>query len=124
VLTFNKAIGIVGTRRKDGSVSYTKVEKLFLELAEQGDVIISGGCKKGGDRFAEVIARKFAYPVVVFYANWKKYSKGGGMVRNTDIAKNSDILIACVAADRKGGTEDTIKKFLDCNSEKNLYIVE
>jgi len=31
-------------------------------------------------------------------------------VRNTLIAKDCTVLIACVAEDRTGGTEDTIKK--------------
>ena len=31
--------------------------------------------------------------------------------RNTLIARDSDVLIAVVAPDRKGGTEDTIKKW-------------
>jgi hypothetical protein len=35
---------------------------------------------------------------------------GAGFLRNTDIAKDADVLIAVVAADRTGGTEDTIRK--------------
>jgi hypothetical protein len=31
--------------------------------------------------------------------------------RNTQIAEKVSVLIACVASDRKGGTEDTIRKF-------------
>jgi hypothetical protein len=107
-----KKIGIIGTRRRDGSVSYKKVEESFFEIYEDGDRIVSGGCPKGGDRFAEVIAKKYGIPILIFYPNWDKYKKGAGLVRNTFIAQNSDVLIACVATDRKGGTEDTIKKFL------------
>lgn len=43
--------------------------------------------------------------------------------RNTLIAQDSDKLIACVAPDRKGGTEDTIKKFVKLHGKDNLIIV-
>jgi len=106
-----KKIGIIGTRRRNNPEAYKKVEEKFLELYEEGDWIISGGCASGGDRFAHVIAKKFGIPILIFYPNWDKYKKGAGLVRNLDIAKYSDPLIACVASDRKGGTEDTIKKY-------------
>ena len=51
-------------------------------------------------------------------------SRGAGFVRNGDIAKDSDVLIACVAPDRTGGTEDTIKKFLKLKTEKCLFLVK
>ncbi len=42
--------------------------------------------------------------------------------RNKLIARDADVLIACVAEDRKGGTEDTIKHFCKKlgKSEKQL----
>jgi len=43
-------------------------------------------------------------------SEWNKYGRGAGIARNTLIANNCDILIACVSPDRTGGTEDTIKK--------------
>ena len=107
-----KKIGIIGTRRRNNSEAYKKVETAFFEIYENGDWICSGGCPKGGDRFAEVIAKKYGVPILIFYPNWEKYKKAAGIVRNGDIAFHSDVLIACVAKDRKGGTENTIKSFL------------
>ena len=107
-----KKIGIIGTRRRNGSEPYKKVETNFFEIYEDGDWIVSGGCPKGGDRFAEVIAKKYGIPILIFYPNWEKYKRGAGLVRNSDIANNSDTLIGCVSKGRTGGTEDTIKKFL------------
>ena len=43
--------------------------------------------------------------------------------RNTLIARDADELIAVVAEDRKGGTEDTIKKFLKKTTENHLHLV-
>lgn len=106
-----KTIGIVGTRRRDGPKDFVKVRNAFFERYEQGDLIVSGGCPSGGDRFAEKIARSYGIPILIFYPNWNEYGKRAGFVRNTDIAMYSDILIACVARDRKGGTEDTVGKW-------------
>ncbi len=58
-----------------------------------------------------------------FPANWKKFGRAAGFIRNTDIAENSDILIACVSKDRTGGTEDTIKKFLKEKDRNNLILI-
>ena len=58
----------------------------------------------------EIIAKKYQIPIKIYYAQWNKLGKCAGYARNTDIARDSDILIAVVNKDRKGGTEDTIKK--------------
>ena len=119
----NIQIGIIGSRKRDTAKDCSKVEKAFLSVYKEGDVIVSGGCSKGGDRFAEVIADKFGLTeangkLKIFLADWKRYGKGAGFIRNTDIAKLSDVLIACVASDRIGGTEDTIKKFIKFHSDE------
>jgi len=128
-----KKIGIIGTRRRDTPKAYKAVEEEFFKHYEEGDWIVSGGCPKGGDRFAEVIAKKYGIPILIFYPNWKNYGRAGGIIRNENIAIESDILIACVAKDRTGGTEDTIKKFqknidrinerLDGYSYGGIYLV-
>ena len=116
-------IGIIGSRRRDSSWDYDLVENRFLLIYKEGDVIVSGGCKKGGDRFAEIIARKYGLTIIIHYPNWTKYGRGAGFVRNTPIAENSDKLIACAAKDRKGGTEDTIKKFSKAHPDGELFLV-
>lgn len=120
-------IGIIGSRRRDEYRDYKKIKDIFESVynKEDEDWIISGGCLKGGDKFAEKIAKKYGIPILIFYPNWNKYGKGAGFVRNTLIAEVSDILIACVAEDRKGGTEDTIKKFLKRGKKQTekLYLV-
>jgi len=111
-----KKIGIVGSRRRNTTRDLEATRKIFNEAYEDGDILVSGGCPKGGDRFCEVFAEELGLTIeneklVVHEAEWKRYGRGAGMIRNTYIADDSDILIACVAEDRTGGTEDTIKKF-------------
>jgi hypothetical protein len=118
-----KKIGIIGTRRRSKLEDFVKVKKMFINLYEEGDWIVSGGGTKGGNYFALKLHKELFIPYLEFPANWEKYGKNAGFVRNTSIAEYSDILIACVAEDRKGGTEDTIKKFLKLNNKKYLFLV-
>lgn len=106
-----KIIGVIGTRQRDTVNDRLIVEKEFFDIYSEGDWICSGGCPRGGDRFAEKIAKDNGIPILIFYPAWNKFGKRAGFIRNTDIAENCDVLIACVSKDRKGGTEDTIKKF-------------
>jgi hypothetical protein len=119
-----KKIGIVGTRRRDSNEAFKKIKEIFFDIYEEGDIIVSGGCPKGGDRFAEKIARDNGIPILIYFPNWNKYSRGAGLIRNSDIANASDCLIACVSKDRTGGTEDTIKKFLKKQPVGELIIIE
>lgn len=117
-----KAIGIIGSRRRNSRGDFLAVEKCFLSLFQEGDIIVSGGCPKGGDRFAEILAKRYRAPISVYRPDWK-LGKHAGFLRNSNIAKASHVLIACVASDRRGGTEDTIKKFNKLGKGTNLFVV-
>lgn len=112
-----KIIGIVGTRNRDSKQDLIKCIAAFKKIYKEGDKLVSGGCPKGGDRFCEIIAKKMGLTITIHYPNWDKYGKPAGFIRNTLIAEDCDILIAVVASDRKGGTEDTIKKVKKLDKE-------
>lgn len=118
-----KIIGIVGSRRRDSQADFIAVKTVFLQIYEKGDTICSGLCSRGGDRFAVVLSEQFQTPTKWFPAKWDELGKAAGFIRNTDIAQTSDVLIACVAKDRTGGTEDTIKKFLKFHPNGKLILV-
>lgn len=105
-----KKIGIIGSRRRDSDKDFEECERVFLSIYEDGDEIVSGGCPKGGDKFAEILAKKYQVAIKIYYAQWDKIGKGAGFARNTYIARDSDVLISVVSSDRTGGAEDTIKK--------------
>jgi hypothetical protein len=117
-----KTIGIVGTRDRNTINDFVLVEFAFFKIYEPGDRICSGLCPKGGDRFAVMLAEKYNTPKLWFPADWS-LGKHAGFLRNTDIAENSDWLIACVKADRLGGTEDTIRKFNKMGKGNQLIIL-
>ena len=106
-----KKIGIVGSRRRNSEKDYQKIKRVFLREVGNSDIVITGGCREGADYFAEILIEQFNVQIVIFKPEWTKYGRIATFMRNTQIASISDVLIACVAIDRKGGTEDTIKKF-------------
>jgi hypothetical protein len=115
-------IGIVGSRRRNTDLDAKLVREAFLEFYKEGDEIVSGGCRTGADSFAEKLAKLYQIPIKIYYAKWNKLGKQAGFARNTYIARDSDILIACVSKDRTGGTEDTIRKYLKFNKNQ-LFLV-
>ena len=94
-------------------------------MYKEGDMIVSGGCPKGGDKFAEILADMYDIPIKIFKAKWRvngRYNKYAGFERNTLVAEYGTDMIACVAKDRKGGTEDTIKKFKKFHPESEIQL--
>jgi len=117
-----KTIGIIGTRRRNSYKDFQLTEQQFLKIYNPNDIICSGLCPKGGDRFAVMLSKQYKIQSLWFPANWEKYGRSAGFIRNDDIAKHSDILIAVVSNDRTGGTEDTIKKYLKLG-KTNLILI-
>ena len=65
----------------DSTMSWLLPEHDYVDLE-----IISGGCT-GADAMAEVYAKKRNIPLKVFPADWKKYGKYAGPIRNEEMAK-------------------------------------
>jgi hypothetical protein len=112
-------IGVIGARVRNSQTDFELVCEALVKITQQHPqfMLISGGCKKGADHFAEELAGgndnhiRIHYPKVSSNMSKAQY-RTACYDRNTLIAEDSDILLACVAPNRKGGTEDTIKKFL------------
>lgn len=131
-------IGIVGSRRRDEFEDFLLVADAFKkvrELVPPGFVIVSGGCPQGADRFAEILTDLVKCKKIIYKADKSTIDQNLFRVnpraawakilyaRNEKIAKVSDVLIACPADDRKGGTEDTIKRFKKLHPENPLILV-
>src|SRR3990167_971202 len=115
VLTINMRIAIVGSR---GYKDLDGIE-LFMRLLPKDSIIVSGGAP-GVDRHAEKIAKMIGLECEIFKADWDKYGKSAGVIRNQIIVKNSDYIV-CFYDGSSRGTDGTIK--LAKNLNKNLIVV-
>lgn len=78
-----------------GSRSFKDCSKLTMVLDELSEIthILSGGAE-GADNCAEYYAKKQGLPITIFFPNWKRYGRKGGLVRNRDIIENCDMCVA------------------------------
>lgn len=57
-------------------------------------VIIVSGAARGADKLGERLARQLQLTVDSFPADWDKHGRAAGPIRNTQMAKHADALIA------------------------------
>lgn len=67
--------------------------RCLKSLVKAGDVIISGHAS-GADTIGELYAQKNGLSCELYPADWKKYGKAAGPIRNEEMAKTADMLIA------------------------------
>lgn len=65
------------------------------------DEVVSGGAR-GIDTLAIMWAVKKHLPMKVFVADWNKYGKSAGAIRNKEMAEYADYLIAIWDGESKG----------------------
>ena len=112
-------IAIIGSRNFS---NYSFMKKCILNIIDVNiiDYIVSGGAK-GADSLAETFAQEYNINTMIFKPNWQKYGRAAGVIRNTDIINNADIVIAFPIGDSKG-TYNSINKAKKAN--KKVYIFE
>jgi hypothetical protein len=71
--------------------------------------IISGGAR-GADRVAEVWAKTNSVPITVFTANWNKYGRRAGILRNNQMLDTNPDLVLAFWDGVSTGTKYTINE--------------
>lgn len=104
-------VAIVGSRRRRDRATI----EIFVGQLPPGTIVVSGACEDSADVWAAAAARARGLEVVEFKPDLTgcrqrfEYTKRF-YARNQMVADACDRLVAFVADDRKGGTEDTIKR--------------
>lgn len=65
------------------------------------DEVVSG-CAKGGDRLGELYAEAMGLKVHRFRADWNKYQSAAGPIRNEEMGRFADALIALWDGESRG----------------------
>ena len=66
------------------------------------EIQIVCGMAKGADTLGEQFAKERGYKVNYFPADWKKYGRRAGILRNEEMAKNADALVAFWDGETRG----------------------
>ena len=108
-------VAVIGSRTfNDYELVKETLTKLDITL------LVSGGAK-GADSLGERYASENNITTLIFKPDWERHGRGAGMIRNTDIVKNSDIVVAFWDGSSKG-TLDSIRKVEKLN--KGLMIIK
>lgn len=81
---------IAGSREfNDYKLLKTSIKDILknTSLEDIGKIKIISGTARGADQLGERFAKQFKLEVVKFPANWDKYGKRGGYIRNEEMAK-------------------------------------
>jgi len=106
-------LAIIGSRTFNDpfrmEMEVNKLRTIYPDI----NLIISGGAK-GADKLGEQYAKNHNIRTLIIQPDWKTYGKAAGVLRNTDIIKEADVVIAFWDGKSKG-TADSIKKAKDFN---------
>jgi hypothetical protein len=83
---------IAGSR---GITDYEEVRKAIIDSGFIITEVVSGACPTGVDPLGERWAYLNDIPVKRFPADWDKFGKGAGPIRNREMARYGEALIAC-----------------------------
>lgn len=82
------------------------------------EIEIVSGNARGADKLGERYAKEYNLPVKLFPANWDKYGKRAGYLRNQEMANYSDVLIAFWDEKSKG-----TKHMIDIAKKQDLTVI-
>ncbi len=68
------------------------IDMLFVNISEE--IVIICGMARGADSLGKRYAKRKGYQVSYFPAEWDKYGKAAGYIRNEQMAQNADALVA------------------------------
>ena len=111
---------IAGTRDFNDYAFLKKNVDYFLQGINPNneEIEIVSGNARGADKLGERYAKEHNLPVKLFPANWDKYGKRAGYLRNQEMANYSDVLIAFWDEKSKG-----TKHMIDIAKKQGLTFI-
>lgn len=113
---------ISGDRSWSGPTIEEKIECLLLQMPKrngQWNVSVIHGACHGVDQSADKIAKKLGFQTLAFPADWKRYGKAAGPIRNGQML-DMDNVYAVYAFHRDIGSSKGTKNILDQASKKGI----
>lgn len=93
----------------------TKLMREVLSSIQNSNVtLIHGGCR-GADKIAEEIGEELGFQIEEHLAEWNKYGKSAGPIRNAEMLNSRIDLVLAFPVEKSKGTKDCISKALQKN---------
>jgi len=107
-LSAGSRVAVVGSR----SFPSPSLVEAFISSLPPGVVVVSGGAR-GADSFAAAAAAAACLACEVFAADWRRYGRGAGCVRNAALVSAGLALLVAFVSDPSAlssGSADVIKR--------------
>lgn len=104
---------IAGTRSfNDYALLRKTMCSLFGQVSPSQMEVISGHCPTGADSLGEIFARRNGIRLTTFPANWEKYGKAAGPIRNKQMAEyvSTDGYLVAFWDGKSRGTKNMIEE--------------
>lgn len=93
--------------------NFDKIKKILLEYPQSDETTIIHGNCKGADKISGYLAKQLNMTIEVYPADWKKYGRAAGPIRNQQMLDNGkpDICYAfhdCI--EKSKGTKDMVNR--------------
>lgn len=111
---------IAGSRNIPEKLSEELVDTILTSLFKDLNIKVTevvSGTARGGDKIGEAWAYFNAIPVKKFPANWDKYGKRAGYLRNSEMAEYGEMLVAIWDGSSKG-----TKHMIDLADKKGVKV--
>jgi len=106
---------IAGSRNfNDYNLLKTSCDNLLTQFT---NIEIVSGTARGADKLGERYAREKGYDIKKFPANWDKFGKSAGYIRNDEMAQYADMLIAFW-----DGTSKGTKHMIDLANKRGIKV--
>ena len=92
-----------------------------VRMRENKPVAIVSGGARGADKLGEKYAKEHNLELHIYEANWSKYGRGAGFVRNEEMADNADMLLAFWDG-KSNGTKHMIRTARKAGLPTELFI--
>jgi len=93
--------------------NYEWVEEAIKNSGYDISEVVSGRCPTGADLFGEQWAEKHNIPVKTFPADWTKYGKSAGPLRNKQMAEYCDAAIVVMWSGGSRGSQNMIDQMAE-----------
>ena len=96
---------ILVTGSRDWTDEQRIFEALLLYSGGRGTILVHGACPTGADAIADRIASDWPWEIERYPADWNKYGKRAGFIRNKEMVDlGADICLAFIKNNSKGAS--------------------